>query len=303
MSDGRPNPVRCAHGTPFPRRDGGASPDGGRTSSDRGVATVRAGSAAPDQAPPSLRGKGAGGLGRPPRVHLYQSPKRGSSDAEYEDAVAVDERTDFPRRFAVADGASESSFARRWAELLAAAYVGGGLAACSLTEDLIPLQERWTAEVGAKPLPWYAAEKARNGAFAALAGLTLHEDGAWEALAAGDCCVMHVREDRLLRSFPLADAAAFDNRPRLLSSNPERNGCLDGVVVTAAGVWKPGDSFLLLSDALAAYVLRRVLEDGRTVGRSLPLNRPDRFRRWAEERRSEQVLRNDDLSLVRVQVP
>ena len=244
-------------------------------------------------APPTLR----------KHVRTYRLPKHGSSEAEYEDAVARSPGRAYPRRFAVADGASESSFARAWAELLAEAYARGALTASTLYDDLLPLQAAWQVEVAAKPLPWYATEKVRHGAFAALAGLTLHADGSWQALAVGDCCVMQVREDVLLHSFPLADAAAIDNRPRLLSSNAERNSHLAELDTAACGAWEPGDGFLLMSDALAAYVLRSVVDEGRGVGETLRFMGQQGFRRWITDRRAERSLRNDDVSLIRVQTP
>ena len=236
-------------------------------------------------------------------ARAYRLPKHGSSEAEYEDAVARSPGRAYPRRFAVADGASESSFARLWAELLVEAYARGRLCAATLCHDLLPLQALWRAEVDRKPLPWYALEKARSGAFSALAGLTVREDGTWHALAVGDCCVMHVRGDRLLSSFPLADAAAFDNRPRLLGSNAERNGHLADLAAVARGTWEPGDGFLLMSDALAAYVLRRVHDEGHGVGETLGFMGQQGFRRWTAARRAARVLRNDDVTLIRVQMP
>jgi hypothetical protein len=190
-----------------------------------------------------------------------------------------------------------------WAALLAEAYVRGGLCAGTLRDDLLPLQAAWRVEVGEKPLPWYAAEKVRNGAFAALVGLTVQSDGTWHALAAGDCCVMQVRGDRLVTSFPLADAAAFDNRPRLLSSNPERNRHLAELDAVVCGTWEPGDGFLLMSDALAAYVLRQVLDEGHGVSETLSFMGQQGFRRWVAERRAERSLRNDDVTLVRLALP
>ena len=236
-------------------------------------------------------------------ARVYRLPKQGSSEAEYEDAVARSPGRAYPRRFAAADGASESSFARLWAELLVDAYVRGGLHAATLCDDLLPLQAAWREEVGRRPLPWYAMEKARSGAFAALAGLTLRADGTWHALAVGDCCLMQVRGDRLLTSFPLADAAAFDNSPLLLASAPERNGHLTDLDPVACGTWQPGDAFLLLSDALAAYVLRQLAEEGRGVAQTLAFMGQQGFRRWVAARRAERALRNDDVSLIRISVP
>ncbi|MGE0539965.1 MAG: hypothetical protein AB7R89_07280 [Dehalococcoidia bacterium] len=235
-------------------------------------------------------------------VQRFWCPKRGSTDREYEDAIAFNPGTGTGRRLAVADGASESSFARLWANLLVDAYVSGDLVAGTLTDQLRPLQQRWSAEVAAKPLPWYASEKARTGAFAALAGLTLCRGGIWRSLAAGDCCVLHVRQDQLLTSFPMESTAAFDSHPRLLSSNPDRNQGLDQFVHAACGRWQPGDSFFLMTDALAAYVLRRAIDAGDSVEAALPFRRPAGFKRWVEERRDERSLRNDDISLLRVRV-
>src|SRR5205823_15022454 len=113
------------------------------------------------------------------------------------------------------DGASESSFTRRWAELLAETYVAGGIGAATLTDSLRGPQARWSEEVRTRPQPWYVAAKVNAGAFAALAGLTLDGDGGWHALAVGDCCLFHVRDDALLRAFPIASAAEFDNRPQI----------------------------------------------------------------------------------------
>src|SRR5215470_1611127 len=104
---------------------------------------------------------------------VFRLPKAGSSRAEYEDAIAWSRKR---RRFAVADGASASAFARLWARLLVQAYVGGRLQACSIEDDLAPVQRRWSELVARKDLPWYAVEQVRRGAFAALVGLTLHEN-------------------------------------------------------------------------------------------------------------------------------
>jgi serine/threonine protein phosphatase PrpC len=231
-------------------------------------------------------------------IGAFRMPKAGCSQAEYEDATAWSSRG---RRFAVADGASASAFARLWAQLLARAYVAGQLRAESLETDLAPIQAQWAGEVDQRPLAWYAQEQARRGAFAALAGLTLHSDASWAALAVGDCCVFHVRDDALLMAFPLSDSHAFDNRPLLLGSRAESNAGLrnSGAIRRMHGTWQPGDSFLLVSDALAAALLRRVEEYAGSPLASLSFERnPAGFRRWVHNMRAEQRMRNDDVSLL-----
>jgi len=237
---------------------------------------------------------------------VFRLPKAGSTRAEYEDGVAWSRRE---RRFAVADGASASAFARLWAHLLVHAYTAGWLTAETLERDLSFVQARWAALVDRRPLPWYAAEQARRGAFAALVGLSLRTDGGWTALAVGDCCLFHLRGDTLLVAFPISDPDAFDNRPMLVGSRPLSNHGLRtcGAIATASGAWQPGDTFLLMSDALAAAFLRlrREPSHGHAGDRCISLTQGldfDRtrigFRRWIRTLRAQRIMRNDDVSLL-----
>ncbi len=237
---------------------------------------------------------------------VFRLPKAGSTRAEYEDGVAWSRRA---RRFAVADGASATAFARLWAHLLVNAYTAGWLTAETLETDLARVQARWAALVGRRPLPWYAAEHARRGAFAALVGLNLSTDGCWTALAVGDCCLFHLRGKALLVAFPLADPDAFDNRPLLLGSRPITNRGLRkcGAIATASGAWQAGDTFLLMSDALAAAFLRLrrargdapATEEHVSALLGLDFDRTYAgFRRWVQTLRVQRIMRNDDVSLL-----
>ena len=99
----------------------------------------------------------------------FWTPKRGNTKAEYEDAWAVNRRSS---RFAVADGASEASFAALWARLLAETFV----ATRRPWDDFDWLgrtRRRWSAEVDELELPWYAEMKRDQGAFATLLGLSV----------------------------------------------------------------------------------------------------------------------------------
>src|SRR3954468_2183292 len=83
-------------------------------------------------------------------------PKGGNSAAEYEDAAAADPERG---RFAVADGAAESSLAAPWARLLVEDFVGAPGPPADWAAGLPRLRQRWAAEAGggADPaaLPWY----------------------------------------------------------------------------------------------------------------------------------------------------
>src|SRR5579862_2824599 len=106
---------------------------------------------------------------------VFWMPKEGNTLAEYEDAFWPREKQigdTFPLRLAVADGATETSFSGLWARLLVAAYGRGRLAEGNLQSALDQIRHVWRRAVGQKPLPWYAEEKLRSGAYASLLGLT-----------------------------------------------------------------------------------------------------------------------------------
>jgi hypothetical protein len=235
----------------------------------------------------------------------FRLPKAGNSTADYEDACAGDGSRG---RFAVADGASEASFAGPWARLLVRGFIDAVGKPWRNLDWLGPLRPRWAEEVDGLALPWYAEAKREQGAFATLLGLVLQPPrhgrlGAWRALAVGDCCLFRTRRDRLVRSFPVTRADDFGNQPRLLGSRPSGADALNGHVY-AAGRWRPGDRFLLMTDALAQWFLRRS-EEGHTpcadIASLLAQADPEAaFAGWVEERREQQELRNDDVTLLAV---
>ncbi len=216
-------------------------------------------------------------------------PRRGNAADEYEDAFTSDLAAG---RFAVADGASESSFAGLWARLLVEGFVHptpGWLAAA---------RQAWAARVDGQPLPWYAEAKRDDGAFATFVGLVI-ADGRWHAMAVGDACLFHTRGDRLLAAFPLGRSSDFGNRPRLIGSRPPANPANEAHT-EGGGEWEAGDHFLLMTDALAQWFLRRHEANGRPWEE---LNLEDTaFAEWVSERRRRGELRNDDVTVMMIDV-
>src|SRR5262249_45599942 len=143
----------------------------------------------------------------------------GNATHEYEDAYAVG--TD-ALRIAVADGASETSFARQWAELLVEGFVQAAPSPAELNAWVTPLQATWAQGQQGKATAWYAERKVQDGAFSSLLGLAIDQDR-WRALAVGDSCLFMVRSGKLARAFPLERSEQFNNSPSLLSSKPRAN--------------------------------------------------------------------------------
>jgi hypothetical protein len=182
--------------------------------------------------------------------------QQGNSPAEYQDAFADNAAAG---RYAVADGVTQSGFARSWARLLVAAFVADSAAPEAFVARLSELQARWREGLPAS-LDWLAEEKAQGGAFATFLGVTMtaSADGAtheWQAVAIGDACLFHTRENRLLDAFPLDRSEEFTNVPRSLGSRAAIAGYWEKHAGHRRGRALPGDRLWLATDALAQWCL------------------------------------------------
>lgn len=232
----------------------------------------------------------------------FTLPKRGHSAEEYEDAFAADPKLG---RFAVADGASESSFASLWAKLLVDGFVHPGERNGD-TSWLEPLRSRWAAKVDQQQLSWYAEEKRDLGAFATFLGLVLkHSDkqteGNWSALAVGDSCIFQVRKDSLIQAFPLERSENFSNRPSLICS---RTANIAHKLKRDGARWLAGDRLYLMTDALAQWFLKQsehAKKPWHTLDRLFTELADNAARAsWIEQQRDRDALRNDDVTLVSI---
>jgi len=244
----------------------------------------------------------------PIKWRAFALPKRGHKAEEYEDAYAGDAKVG---RFAVADGASESSFANRWAKLLVDAFVHADKEAESEWSWLDRPQQRWSAEVDGQQLAWYADEKRQLGAHATLLGVTLRPaergpGGRWKAVAVGDSCLFQVRGDALVHAFPLSSSESFGNQPALLCSRPGGGKAVLPRPKVEWGEWRPGDQFFLVTDAIAQWFLRRHearLKPWVPIARRFHEPKPDvALTAMVEKLRDDEAMRNDDVTLVAIDV-
>ena len=155
-------------------------------------------------------------------VQAFWLPKAGNTAEEYEDAF---DYSIAERRFAIADGATETSFSRRWARSLVQAFTasprflplpsGNGCGATKtsflrrwargifqkvtasprsssassgsdLQEWLEPLQQAWHKSIDWENLQWFSLAKAQEGAFSSLLGLVFVESKAIKSTASSE---------------------------------------------------------------------------------------------------------------------
>jgi hypothetical protein len=235
------------------------------------------------------------------RARVSWAPKAGNSEEEYEDAFWPTRNLDVRVRgfrCAVADGATESSFAGLWARLLVHAYCRRQLDGKRRDRMLARLGGEWRAQASSGPLPWYAEQKLEQGSFSSLLGLRVDEGGRWSALAVGDTCLFHLRREHICCAFPLQVSSEFNNSPTLIASSVGRNRGLDHCMHHVAGDWQRGDAFLLMTDAIACWYLRCIEAGSRpTIPRRLTSFGP-----WLSALRRDGSVRNDDTTIVRVEM-
>lgn len=228
-----------------------------------------------------------------PRPTLHARPKGGHRPDEYEDAAAF-QAARWPLRLAVADGATESAFAGAWARHLVQAWIS----AEALPPDGVVRgwQAAWEASRPARQqgLPWYAAAKAEQGAYAALLGAVVHADGTWEAWSVGDCALLLQRGGTWQATWPFDTPDAFTATPALLSTRSEATWA---EVETTGGTWLPGDVLILATDALAAHLLAG------PPPADLAAWTDEAFMRHTQAAWDAGSLRNDDLTLLVLPLP
>ena len=243
-------------------------------------------------------------------VDVFRTQKAGNSELEYEDAFwpphphkILDKNV---VRIAVADGATDAIFSGLWARLLVKTYGRHRLDVAEFSERVARLGRAWNRIVTRRPLPWYAEERARAGAFAALIGVELTEgndpaSGEWSAMACGDSCFFQLRNNEVVHAFPLTRSEEFSSTPFLLSSAGGSSSGLDGISV-ATGSWSEGDCFYLMTDALACWFLTSCEQGSMPwqLLRNITLAKDPPFEAWISELRESRQIKNDDCTLVSV---
>jgi hypothetical protein len=260
-------------------------------------------------------------------VSTFWVPKRGSSLQEYEDAAWVgpdgSSSGDIRQRslaVAVADGASESLLAGRWARRLVHVFGRASNATRTRGGFISAYQEAvsgWEQEVlkytaereerGA-PIQWYEEPGLAKGAYSTILAVKFIDSRegrlpTWRAVGLGDSCLFQVRNESLYTSFPIDNAASFSYQPPLLASRGTDIETLRRHIRTKVNDWERGDIFYLATDALAEWFLRTNESQGRPWGPLRDMDTNDAeldFTGWVDQQRDLGQMHNDDTTLIRI---
>jgi hypothetical protein len=251
--------------------------------------------------------------------YSFSIPKAGNKPSENEDAVfpasghdCLNRKTD-KAAFAVADGATQTSFSGLWANCLVKHCTDAHLSEFNFQNAVTRAQAEWQLALKDLDLPWHAQEKVRLGAFSALTWVEIQYDPlhpatafTWRALAVGDCCLFIAHNHTIYLSLPLQDPSEFSNSPVLIPSKSEKMDSIKNKIQTARGSLMRGDQLILASDAISSWIMRKPQKDQReyldmvntlrTSGDELA------FTTWVNRLRRNGELRNDDTSIVYIEL-
>lgn len=226
-------------------------------------------------------------------------PKIGAGDDENEDSVAIDAAR---AMVVMSDGASSSFASRLWSRALVDVGVTLRVAADQRTVQAVVdrAASKWHEHHVAEPVPWWAEEGMRRGAFATFLLVQLGVvDGqhCWDAVAVGDSCVLVLRPSAVgwsrVESFPVKSAAAFGSNPPLVGS----------VQTTVAGLehgrgqLQPGDVLLVATDAVSEWAMSH--DEAPALLAELDVNALGEVLRGERE---ENRMVNDDVTVARLRV-
>ena len=241
-------------------------------------------------------------------IKTFTCSKHGNSSDENEDAfLAPLNSGDSHVRVAVADGATESSFSREWADLLVSNYDVFQYGDSFNTSLLPAIKKSWLAKINVDDLPWYAQQKMELGAFASFLGIDIElGNGNAEIIAVGDSNAFVFRNDELQLAFPVEKSSDFGNTPILISTEPSKNNIEGHFFMRDRFTVAAGDLVILGTDAISQWILRES-EIGNNPEEQIRemFSKEDCefvFRKWLDEARENLVIKNDDYTIVLIQL-
>ena len=234
-------------------------------------------------------------------------------DVDYPDQDQDACRIDAPRGIAaIADGVSSGIFSRLWAGILTEAIV----ADMPDPENqeafgrwLTLRREVWASQIDPTRLSWFQKPKLREGAFSTLLWVRLLPDRGSQqpgscrlrCFAVGDSCLFHVRDGKLLRTFPIQRAAELEANPVVVGSVDLNRDQYLQFKSFEEPCWR-GDLLVLCTDAVADWALR-LQESGQPPDWDSYWDVPEQA--WREEvmgLRNQRQMRVDDATLVLLRV-
>ena len=242
------------------------------------------------------------------KVYPFITHKKAENSDDCQDAVKVNEDAS---RYAVADGATRSFFPKQWAELLVNHFCETSnlvLSRENWKEWLVPIQEEWYKQVEERVKErnqFYLTNSfnTREPAVSTFIGLEVDKTKLeWQAVIIGDSCLFH-KSNVGFESYPIKKSEDFTSRPKVFASFAERNHYDPEFIDSEV---KPGDIFILATDALAKWIVQHKEADQveKALNQLKGIKTDEQFYSFVDLARDNENIRlaNDDVTLMLISI-
>jgi serine/threonine protein phosphatase PrpC len=251
------------------------------------------------------------------QIVAFSLPKIGEAKSTNQDRY---DRSQDGSLIALADGAGSSLYPGQWAEILVKSF-------CQATDNPIPAiqdchhdwltcpQAEWRRyyldKLQAPNRKWWQGGSEQKACgFSTFLGLRLdrrqsktqdhHPKWSWQAVAIGDSCLFKLDvATQQLSVFPNHTAQTFKRTTQCFASLPEFDSFVPQFI---EGECQAGDIFLLATDALSHWLLSDYEQQGDAWQQWFGIKTAKDFTRAVTQLRHQQLIQNDDTTLISLQV-
>lgn len=242
------------------------------------------------------------------RIRRFSIHKKGLSEAECEDKNALSLQNDTSLRIAIADGATESLFSDIWADILVNSYVEKGTDLFKSSElESVNQKFVYTTSKNILQMPetrqWFMYEKLERGTHATLAAVEFSSPDKMQILTIGDSCVFwsdgNVDEINML---PEITAEEFGSFPISICHLPKTWQSLEQKILKKEVTFQKNLQMVLCTDALACWLVTESENKSSNWEKLFQISDYGFFTNFIETLREQNSIRNDDVTLVLINV-
>ena len=237
-------------------------------------------------------------------IKQFQIAKLGNSEAEYEDRANVSSENDPFLRIAVADGATESLFSDIWAELIVEKFIENGFLETSQLQQLYKSfikEANNRIENAPEMRRWAMYNKMERGTHTTIAAVEFLNWESFRLTTLGDSCVFYQGEDKSeIEMVPNLSPEDFGNSPQSICHLPDTWEGIKTNWIKQEVSLKGNFKMILCTDALACWLAQCLPKEQTIWNQLFKLDNQESFTNWINDLRSQQVLKNDDVTLVTI---
>lgn len=199
------------------------------------------------------------------KIHNFHLSKLGNPSREYEDSLSFDLKKG---RFAIADGASGSTFSDIWARALTETFVNSRIDLFGDTDGIMnkmvsTSRDYWYENINWKALPWFLKNKSISGSYSTFLALQIKKVTGilkFKSISVGDSCMFILDGNRIKDSFPIKFPGEFGSNPKLIWSgqgSPVKKSLKvpEPELLEFSGNLEKDQTVILATDAAAKWIM------------------------------------------------